>query len=292
MKQAYLQHRFSRKSSELLDFLEAILAEYETDSLQLTLRQLYYQCVARGRLANTERNYKQLGELVSRGRLAGRLDWDMLIDRTRELHRVSHWESPQDIVLTAAESYRLDSRVDQDCHIEVWVEKDALAGIVLPVAKEQDVHCLVCRGFVSQSAVYAAQARLSREDRPRRILYLGDHDPSGLDMTRDISDRLNLTFGVEVDVERIALTWAQIEAYQPPPYPAKVTDSRYADYVSEYGPECWELDALDPRTLAGIVRTRIEALTDSRKRAKWVRVERRDRDRIRKAASILQRGEI
>lgn len=274
MKHCYERHEFRGEASGLINHADAIMSEYAADGYDLTLRQLYYQFVARGLLENNEKNYKRLGDVVNKGRLAGHLDWETMVDRTREVRMVSHWASPSDIISSCSQQFCLDTRSDQDKYIEVWVEKEALAGVVVPVCRELDVHSLVCRGFVSQSAMWQAAQRFASHDLQSGILfYLGDHDPSGIDMTRDIEDRLNDTFGGCVIVVRIALTMEQVEQFRPPPNPAKVTDSRYAAYVKKYGEECWEMDALDPRTLTGVIETAVTGVTDQTKRRRKLKAQ-------------------
>jgi hypothetical protein len=124
-----------------------------------------------------------------------------------------------------------------------------------------------CRGYTSQSEMWSAGRRLARHARLGQtpiIFHFGDHDPSGIDMTRDIDDRLRLFTG-GLDVNRLALNMDQVEQYSPPPNPAKITDSRAAVYIREYGDESWELDALDPATLAALVRTAVEGIRDKDK---------------------------
>lgn len=289
MKHCYETHSFRAESLALIDHAQTIIAEYQAQGYDLTLRQLYYQFVARALLANTERNYKRLGDIVSKGRLAGKLDWLSIVDRTRELRRVSHWRNTGDIVQTCAEQFALDTRADQANYIEVWVEKEALAGIVVPTCEDLDLHSLVCRGYVSQSAMWTAAMRFAKEQkRERRILlHLGDHDPSGIDMTRDIDARLNIIFGAGVEVIRIALTEEQVEKYQPPPNPAKVTDSRYGDYVSRFGEESWELDAIDPPNLVSLIRREVSKYTSKSRRQKLLARQGWSREQLASIAGLL-----
>ena len=144
------------------------------------------------------------------------------------------------------------------------MEKDALIGIVQQIASTLDVPCFSCRGYVSASEMWsAAQRFIGQDHRERRvILHLGDHDPSGKDMTRDIADRLEL-FGADVEVQRIALNWDQIDEFNPPPNPAKLSDSRASAYIEEFGTESWELDALEPKVLTNLIRTCVADLTDA-----------------------------
>jgi hypothetical protein len=249
--------------------VNGIIAEYEAAGYSLTLRQVYYQLVARDVIPNNERSYKNIGTLISDGRLAGLIDWYAIEDRTRYLRRLSHWDSPGEIIDSAASSYRIDLWDTQPQYVEVWVEKDALIGIVEQVAQRYDVPCFSCRGYTSQSEMWSAARRISfasrNGDRPVTIIHLGDHDPSGIDMTRDIRERLVL-FGLpdmELTVNRIALNMDQIQLYNPPPNPAKVTDSRVKKYIAKYGRTSWELDAIEPKELDGLIGNTIEYYIDT-----------------------------
>lgn len=149
-----------------------------------------------------------------------------------------------------------DKWADQETYVEVWVEKDALVGIIGQAAGKWDVNFFSCRGYTSQSEMWVASQRLLRklaDGKKVQIIHLGDHDPSGIDMSRDILDRLRLFVGDRVPVLRAALNMVQVQKHQPPPNPAKVTDSRYDAYRAKYGEFSWELDALDPTVLTGIV---------------------------------------
>jgi len=240
----------------------AIIEEYAAQGFALTLRQLYYQFVARDLIPNRQTEYKRLGQIVNDARLAGLIDWNAITDRTRELRALSHWDNPSEIIKTAAEQFHIDKWKSQDNRIEVWIEKDALVGVIEEVCQDLDVPFFSCRGYTSQSEMWAASVRLIRfeqEGQETHILHLGDHDPSGIDMTRDIEERLFI-FGSSVKMHRLALNRDQIDQYDPPPNPAKVTDSRYRDYALEHGEDSWELDALEPSVLRDLIRTEIEAL--------------------------------
>ncbi len=262
-KYAYKEINFRSDSLRLINIINEVIEEYTTQGFDLTLRQVYYQLVARDYIPNNERSYKNTGNLINDARMAGLIDWLAIQDRTRNIRRNSHWSSPADIMGSVLSSYAIDKRGDQPNYIEVWVEKDALIGIVQKIASSLDVPCFSCRGYVSASEMWAAAQRFIRQDhRERRvIIHLGDHDPSGKDMTRDIADRLDI-FGSEVEVQRIALNWDQIDQYSPPPNPTKLTDSRAGGYIREFGHESWELDALEPRVLTNLIRDTVNGLTD------------------------------
>lgn len=262
-KRKYVDIRFHDKSLKLINLVNSVIDEYHAQGFELTLRQVYYQLVARGFIPNNERSYKNIGNLINDGRLAGLIDWFAIVDRTRNLRGNNHWETPESVIESAKYSYMLDRWKDQPNYVEVWVEKDALVGIVGQICKTLDVPHFSCRGYTSQSEMWTAAQRFIRQGRKesRTIIHLGDHDPSGIDMTRDIQDRLDL-FGSDVYVKRVALTMEQIQAFNPPPNPTKLTDARASGYIAEYGHECWELDALEPKVITELIRNEVTALAD------------------------------
>ncbi|MCG7410591.1 hypothetical protein MH117_24650 [Paenibacillus sp. ACRRX] len=194
MKICYRDIKFRQNSLELIERVNRIIEEYQAKGYSLTLRQVYYQLVARDVIPNNERSYKNLGNLISDGRIAGLIDWMAIEDRTRNLRGNSHWDTPGDIINSAAYSFAYDKWEGQEKYVEVWVEKDALVGIVGQICNKLDVPYFSCRGYVSQSEMWMAARRLRRmsSDKQTVIIHLGDHDPSGVDMSRDIVDRLGI----------------------------------------------------------------------------------------------------
>lgn len=275
----YVARKFSSASTALIDKANEIIGEYEGQGFQLTLRQLYYQFVARGLIPNSLKSYKNLGSVVNDGRLAGLIDWDHITDRTRVLRKNSHWETPGGVIKSAADSYLIDMWKSQPWRPEVWIEKDALVGVIEDVCESLDVPYFSCRGYTSQSEMWAASQRMIEygdEDKTPIIFHLGDHDPSGKDMTRDIEDRLQMFMG-GIELKRLALNMDQVEHFKPPPNPAKLTDSRAEVYIREFGNDSWELDALDPAVIVELVRRSIQKLIDKEqwdKDAKRLKVER------------------
>lgn len=297
-KVCYTPRKFTTAVRGLIDHADRIIGEYEAEGYDLTLRQLYYQFVSRDLLRNTQQEYRRLGSIINEARLAGLIDWERIEDRTRDLQSLSHWASPSEIVGACSEQFHLDLWATQKCRVEVWIEKDALSGVFDRVCTELDVPYFSCRGYTSQSEMWSAAQRLRRHmARGQKvvILHFGDHDPSGIDMTRDINDRLDLFLVQDwidhemgelsseggsckvsesrdsmeercgarrIEVRRMALTMGQVEEYDPPPNPARMTDARFEEYQRLYGDESWELDALEPRILAGLVRTEVESLCD------------------------------
>jgi hypothetical protein len=263
---AYQPKAFRRATLELIDQVNAICVDYAAQGFVLTLRQLFYQFVSRALLANTQREYKRLGEVVGDARLAGLIDWSHLEDRTRWLRANGHWTHPAAIVHASAQQFAVDKWSRQPLRPIVLVEKDALLGTVAATCQTNDVPYFACRGYTSLSEAWSlAYHELKHyvaSDQTPVLFHLGDHDPSGLDMTRDLRDRLTLFVGHAVEVRRLALNFDQIQQYNPPPNPAKTEDSRFDGYAAEFGTECWELDALAPPVLAGLVAEAIDGVRD------------------------------
>lgn len=258
----YQEIKLSAPKLAVIAQANAIIAEYAAQGFDLTLRQLYYQFVARDLIPNRLQEYKRLGDIVNDGRLAGLIDWEAIVDRTRHLRSLAHWDGPNDIVEGASQQFRVDKWLTQPHRVEVWIEKDALVGVIAGVCDQLDVPYFSCRGYTSQSEMWSAARRLKAyRDQTPIILHFGDHDPSGVDMTRDITDRLEMFMG-GLEVKRLALNFDQVQEHNPPPNPAKLTDSRCGAYIKRFGDESWELDALDPATLAGLIRDEIEGLQD------------------------------
>lgn len=265
MKEKFIRKDFHTTSLTQILLINQILDEYQQQGYDLSLRQLYYQLVARDKIENSVKSYKKLGKLVSDARLAGHVDWSMIVDRSRSQIINQHWDNPGQIVKAAARSFQLDKWENQPVHIEVMVEKDALSGVLLPVTEKQDIYFTANKGYPSASLLYRMSKRLFYYlglGKDIYILHLGDHDPSGMDMTRDLADRLKMFTGYPVTIKRLALNMDQIEKYNPPENPAKLTDTRAEVYIAEYGWNSWELDALEPRVLAELVNNFVDEYRD------------------------------
>jgi len=271
MKRLFVDKKFGSAALSLIDTINGILDSYAQQGYGLSLRQCYYQLVARGVIENTERSYKNTGNLVSDAWLAGLIDWDMIKDRGREMVQNAHWDDPKDFIESVAPQFKIDHWIGQENYVEVMVEKDALSGVLEPVARKLDIAFTANKGYSSSSAMYEAGRRMLRHlsnDRHVHVIYLGDHDPSGIDMTRDVEDRLRQfaeSTGDDeftINVHRVALNMDQVHKLKPPENPAKITDSRAKEYIKNFGPSSWELDAIEPKMLARLVENAVMDLMD------------------------------
>lgn len=288
----YIKKKFSKASLSKIKQAESIIDEYRDAGLELTLRQLYYQFVARKLIPNKDREYKKLGATISDARLAGLIDWNAIIDRTRNLRSSPHWNSPADIIEAAAQSYAIDKWQKQPIRCEIWIEKDALIGVIERPCSSLDVPYFSCRGYTSQSEMWSAALRIRHTNDKHKcktiVFHFGDHDPSGIDMTRDIQERLILlSDGANIKVKRVSLNMDQITKYKPPPNPTKVSDSRAYKYIKEYGTDSWELDALEPSLLNGLVTKSILSVRDAKKYDGYKRKEERQRLTLNKIAESI-----
>jgi len=286
VKVCYTPRNFSTASRMVIDSANEIIDDYAAQGFDLTLRQLYYQFVSRDLIPNTDREYKRLGSIINDARLAGLVDWEAISDRTRNLMARNWWASPGSVIESAAIGYHRNYWKNQPYRPEVWIEKDALLGVIEPVCDRLDVPYFSCRGYTSQSEMWRAAMRLenwSGDGQTPIIFHLGDHDPSGMDMTRDIGDRLD-TFLADCEVRRLALSMEQVQEYTPPPNPAKTTDSRFAQYVQLYGDESWELDALEPQVLSDLIEDAVNSVRDDDLWDETVDREREEADLLKLAA--------
>ena len=287
-KICYRPKKFNDDRKDKIAKANAIIAEYRAQGFELTLRQLYYQFGSRDFIANNQREYKNLGNIINDARLGGLVDWESIIDRTRNLQALPNWEDPSEIIKACANQYRIDKWAEQQYRVECWIEKDALVGVIEGVCNDLDIDYFSCRGYTSQSEMWSAAMRLKRyQDNAQvpLILHLGDHDPSGKDMTRDIESRLSEFSYSEIVVKRLALNMDQIEQYTPPPNPAKITDSRAEKYIEEFGTESWELDALEPTVIAQLIR---DAVLEVRDEGQWddaVAEEEKQKEQLTKVSA-------
>jgi hypothetical protein len=279
----YQEKRFGPDALAIIGKANEIILDYEGQGFGLTLRQLYYQFVARGLLANSDKNYDRLGNLISDGRMAGLVSWTAIEDRGRSLMGLNFHSGPDAAVKEARSEYRIDMWANQEWRPEVWVEKQALEGVIGSICNELRVNFFATKGYNSMSEQWRAGRRFAgyihKGQRPI-IFHLGDHDPSGLDMTRDNRDRLSIFAGVPIQVMRLALNMDQVQHYNPPPNPAKITDSRAADYIARFGNSSWELDALDPPTIHNLIRDAVEKIKDRKLWDEKLAEENEHKDRL------------
>ena len=233
---------------------------YEEYGIRMTVRQVFYQINSHPEytdLISFDKNgYIAVVNALKRGRKDGHIHYDLIEDRTRQPSGVLMWHNKQQCAEMFIDAYRLNVWDYQPNYFEVWLEKSALYGVVHPVTEKYGVTLQVCRGYPSLSTFYDATKRIGDGD---TIIYLGDHDATGLDIDRNIVDTFADDFNIIVDVERIGLRYKDIKKYKLPPNPLKKADPRSGNY--EYDKQA-ELDALPPNILMNRVRHHIKKHMD------------------------------
>lgn len=290
-RECYKEIRFKTATLAMIGVIGKIIDEYQAAGYTLTVRQLYYQLVARDIIPNNEKSYKTTASILNDARIAGLIDWDAIEDRTRSFIARGRWDGPHDIVSQCARAYHSDPWATQDRRVFLVVEKEALSGVFQRVCHEFDVPLLAARGYPSASVIREFVQREivnTSGDQEVVILHFGDHDPSGIDMTRDLIDRFEMfSYSGEFTLKRMALNYDQVQAYKPPPNPAKMTDARFIEYKRKFGVSSWELDALQPSVLDKLAREEIQKCIEPKAWAKWHKGVMKDRKRIQEAADTL-----
>ena len=276
----------------LLEKVLETTKKYQEIDIKLTNRQLYYQLVAMDFIPNAIEIYKRICTFATDCRYGGFMDWDALEDRGRISSKPSEWDNISGIIKTAIRAYRLPRWQDQDCYVEMFCEKQALESVLKPIAEKWHVRFGYNKGYSSAASMYELAKRIEKaidDDQYAVILYFGDHDASGVDMVRDIKDRITefLTKGKApynkeyisdmLIVDPLALSMDQITEYNPPPNPAKITDPRAKKYIQQFGNVQWELDAIEPTIMQNIAEEGIIAYLERDKYERMVQREESDK---------------
>jgi len=302
----YVNKHYKNKTRKIIEEAHRIIIRYMDMGLVLTLRQLYYQFVAGDLLpdawadkkngsTNNHGSYQKLGRIVKDARRSGNLPWNGIEDRTRPFQFYNSWETPADLVEFTASTFTSAIWDDMPVYPEIWVEKDALSGIIEIPAKQFQVPWMVAKGYMSTDSKWRAAQRIIKRfeenGQDTVIIYLGDHDPSGLDMIRDIRGHLQefIDGGDALpQVVPIALTMQQIKDQNPPPNPTKMSDTRADKYIRKYGRDSWELDALNPTYLVDLIRDSIRNYMPDNVWKEKITQENRGKDLLRMAAVELR----
>ncbi len=280
---------------ETVNNVNRVISQYD---MNLTLRQIYYRLVAGGLIPNRRSAYNGLSAQLVKAREEGKVDERRIVDRSRStIDRA--FDSPLDFLETAV--WTCENRnfrrfwTTQETYCEAWVEKDALSQVIAGAVEDLNTIVAPSRGYSSFSYIRDAVRRFQKNrGKAERvvILHLGDHDPSGLDMTRDLQARFDAYsrgFLFEVFVKRIALTYNQVQERNLIPNPTKIEDPRAANYIGHYGNECWELDAIEPDELVRMVETAVRAeVTDWQAWDDMKAQDQEERDEIRQAIEELK----
>jgi len=248
----------NRKTTRLIAAAVAILKAESP----MTIRQLFYRLVSQGLIPNDRKSYQNVSRVMTKPRDDGRCSFDAIVDRSRPSYTPSVWKDASKYGEAIKKSYRKDYWETQPNHVEIWTEKDAIIGSIEPVTDELGVTVRVGRGFLSTTKAHDIAERFQGIDKPIHVFYLGDHDPSGQEIERDLYERIRTYGSGYFDLERLAIHKSDISLYNLPPLRIKDGDLRAAKFRRQYGEECVELDALPPDILRARIRDAVEYLQD------------------------------
>jgi hypothetical protein len=273
---AYRQDNLRQSTLATIERINQVLEAAASDNVSMSLRQVYYKFVKNNWCPNSDREYKKIGDALDSGRMNGLISWTAIVDMNRALYGTNTQVAPEQLLEGLDRKFHLDLWADQQWRPEVWVEKLGMLNVIGDICSDLRVDYFACKGYNSQTEAWKAGQRMAgyvRKGQRPIVFYAGDYDPSGLDMIRDVRERLETFTGVAVTVVPIALTMNQIEelgSEKCPPNPAKTTDSRSDGYVEMmeglgYDPDnipSWEVDALEPTYLRDLIQSNIDRLRD------------------------------
>jgi hypothetical protein len=230
----------------------------------MIVRQAYYQATVHHIVDKTEPGYDRVQRALVAMRRDGMLPYAWIVDNIRWQRKPQTYGSPEDAIRETAETYRKALWANADCHVEFWLEKDALAGSIYPITSLYDVPLMVARGYSSLSFLYEAAEYLKTLTVPAHIYHLGDYDPSGVNAGEKIEQTLReMAPNAEIHFERLAVNLDQIKAWNLPSRPTKKSDSR----AKNFGDISVELDAIPPDRLRQLVDDAIQRHIDHRQLA-------------------------
>lgn len=243
--------RSKRRTKAEIEAIREAIFGIVADHRPMTVRQVFYQLVSRGIIKKTEGEYKRtVGRLLTEMRRDGNLPYDWIADNTRWMRKPSTFSSVEEMLHRSRETYRRAVWDNQDAYVEVWLEKEALAGVLVDVTAEWDVPLMVTRGYPSLSYMHSAAEMIEAQEKPTYLYYFGDHDPSGVDIPRHVESSIRDIAGDDIDLnfQRVAVLPEQIEEYDLQTRPTKRSDSRSKSFKGE----SVEVDAIAPDTLREI----------------------------------------
>jgi len=250
--------RCGSEMDDLLQQIRIILEEYEE---RITIRHLFYRLAGKGIIEKTETAYKGLCTHLSKWRKSRDIPYSAFVDSSRWHYGATTYSDEDEALEACVESYRKNLWQSQDVYVEIWSEKDAMASLLTPLAGEWGIKTFVCKGFASISSLFSAagdfQRQQSRNKTPH-ILYIGDHDPSGVAMDSSMAKAWK-NFGITPPVfKRVAVLPEHIEQFNLATRPVKSGDTRAKGWIGG----CVEVDTLTPAQIRGLLEQEIIDLVD------------------------------
>lgn len=275
-----------RRSRKQIDAIKDAIYEQLKAEQPATVRHVFYLVANNTKLiGKTEAEYQRtIVRLLVEMRLEGRIPWHWIADSTRWMRKPRTWSSIESAINRTAETYRRAMWDTQPNYIEVWCEKDAITGTLYSVTESFDVPLMPCRGYSSLTFLQSAAANIADIGKPARIFYVGDHDPSGHDISRNVEVRLReFAPDAEIHFERLAVTEDQIAKLSLPTRPTKKTDTRAKGFEGD----SVDVDAIPPTVLRQLVEDAITNQIDSHTWNQMCVVEEQEREHIKRMTQLI-----
>jgi hypothetical protein len=253
----------------------------------MTVRGLFYRLVSEGVIEKTEKEYKNVVvRLTALMRRHKEIPFGWIADNTRWMRKPTSFSSCEEALQRTAQTYRRDIWNDATCYVEVWLEKEALAGVLVQETSKWDVPLMVTRGYPSISYLYEAAEIIAECGKPAHLYYFGDYDPSGVDITRAVEQGIReFAPNAEIYFERVAVTPEQIRQWGLPTRPTKKTDTRSKSFSGE----SVEVDAIPASTLRALVDGCISQHVDEHLLDKCIEIEMQEREMLEQVARAFGR---
>lgn len=269
--------RGRRKNAEIRAIKDGLL-RIARNVFPCTLRGLFYQAVAAKLVEKTESAYDAVGRYVLQLRRDGEMPYHWIVDNNRSRYCPKTYGSAREMLEAQQQMYRRSLWADQPRMVEVWCEKNALIGVLWPVARSAGVPLLPCAGYPSETFMHESAAEITEYDKPVVILYAGDYDPSGLHISEHIEATLRqMAPSVDLEFQRLCVNKWQIEEWNLPTRPPKASDSRRAKFDDDV---CVEVDAIPPFNLRELFRDGIDDVMDQEILARTKAVEAAELDTL------------
>lgn len=290
----------SRRTKAEIDALKAGLFDIVEEFKPMTVRQVFYQAVSHGLIDKSEAEYKQtVVRLLTRMRKNKEMPAGWIADTSRWMRKPITHDSLQDMLEDSVNLYRRALWRDQSEYVEVWLEKEALSGVLLPIASRWDVPLMITRGYPSFTFLSEAAAAMREQIKAGKevtLYYFGDHDPSGVDIPRHVEQELERliaphsrtdpaspAYGLKfINFERVAVNLEQIVSLGLQTRPTKKTDTRAKGFKGE----SVEVDAIHPHTLRDMAERCITQHINDDLMANTLNIEAQERETLRQIADL------
>jgi hypothetical protein len=264
------RHRTQAEMAEIRWAIYSVAAS----SRPATVRQIFYRLVSQGVIRKTQTEYKHtVCRLLAEMRRDYQIPFSWIADNTRWMRKPKTYSGLRKVLTTTARTYRRALWEHQDTYVEIWCEKEAVAGVIYDVTDPWDVPLMVTRGYPSLTYLHSAAEVIGLEGRPCFLYYLGDLDPSGLDIARVVEEQLrDIAPDADISFERLAVTPEQVARLGLPTRPTKTSDSRSRNFRGT----SVEVDAIPPPLLREMVAAAIEQHIDAEEWRRLKAVEREE----------------